>query len=53
MGAVERRAGGSSYGEETVEIFVEADFEMHATVVDLLSPAHLPWRKTFSFSLLA
>jgi hypothetical protein len=40
-------------GEETVEIFVEADFETHATVADLLSSAVMSWRKTLSFSILA
>jgi hypothetical protein len=43
----------SQASEETVEIFVEADFETHATVADLLSPAHVSWRKTLSFSILA
>jgi hypothetical protein len=42
-----------SSSEETVEIFVEADFERHATVADLLSPAHLSWGKTLSFGILA
>jgi hypothetical protein len=37
----------------SVEIFVEADFETHATVADLLSPAVVSWRTTLSFSILA
>ena len=36
--------------EKVVEIFVETYF---ATVADLLSAAHVSWRKTLSFSILA
>jgi hypothetical protein len=39
--------------EETVEIFVEADFETHAMAADLLSPVLVSWSKTLSFSILA
>ena len=37
---------------EIVDIFSTPDFETHATVADLLSPAHVLWCKTLSFSIL-
>ena len=39
--------------EEAVEIFVEADFETHAMVADLLSPVLVSWSKTLLFSIQA
>jgi hypothetical protein len=35
------------------EIFVEADFETHATVADLLSPVLVSWSKNLLFSIEA